>query len=197
MGVFDPVPGTLTIGGKRSSGTTRHGDRSIAQTRCCIAERIQSAQLAGGNLKQIQDAKMEEIKEMIALLIQIGFVDCGRYIFQRRTKNANLIVAIRADAVEVSHGSPTVDYTYGYISTNNLPALERTIAVATLAQLQTDGVHTMELGYGEIMMLIGAVNHMANSVKNKNLQAELSLLAGKLMSQSTSQHEPDNQKETL
>ena len=50
MGVFDPVPGTLTIGGKRSSGTTRHGDKSIAPTRCYIAERIQSAQLVGGNL---------------------------------------------------------------------------------------------------------------------------------------------------
>ena len=55
MGVFDPVPGTLTIGGKRSSGTTRHGDKSIAPTRCYIAERIQSAQLVGGNLKVVID----------------------------------------------------------------------------------------------------------------------------------------------
>ena len=87
-------------------------------------------------MKQIQDAKMEEIKEMIALLIQVGFVDCGRYIFQRKTKNTNLIVAIRADTVEVSHGSPTVDHTYGYVSTDNLPALERLIAVATLTQIR-------------------------------------------------------------
>jgi hypothetical protein len=95
-------------------------------------------------LKQIQDAKMEEIKEMIALLIQVGFVDCGRYIFQRKTKNTNLIVAIRADTVEVSHGSPTIDHVYGYVSTDNLSALERLIAVATLTQIQTDGVHTVK-----------------------------------------------------
>ncbi len=48
---------------------------------------------------------------------------------------------------------------------------------------------TLKLSHDDAMLLIGAVNHMADSVKEEALKIRLALLAGKLMSDTASRVE--------
>lgn len=71
----------------------------------------------------------------IELLKQLGFVDCGDGVWQRKTPNTNLIVSCAPDKISIWHGSPSENVQYASSNSASLLWLESEITRAALVQM--------------------------------------------------------------